>query len=231
MPAPARFPGGVNNAAKNTTMWNYPSMDRTKVHEYWNDFDGYVVGDWTITTVEAGGGDATEALGDIDNGVLVVTNDAGASDVDYFQKIGESFLMEAGKQAWFKTRLKVSHATTSAIAVGLQVTDTTPLDVTDGIYFLKSVSATPWDFYVRKDATTGSNSATGVATCVADTWIVLGWHYDGKGYVKYYVDDVHKGTLDASSTYLPNTELTVSFGVFGASMVLSVDYILAAKER
>ncbi len=113
----------------------------------------------------------------------------------------------------------------------MQVTDSTPLDVTDGIYFLKSAAATAWDILLRKDATTGSTGATGIATCVADTYMVLGWHYDGKSAVKYYVDDVHKGTLDASSTYLPDTELTVSFGVFGASMVLSIDYILAAKER
>jgi hypothetical protein len=45
---------------------------------------------------------------------------------------------------------------------------------------------------------------------------------------------VCKGSLSASSTYLPDTELTVSFGIQNGEAVaktMTVDYIFAAKER
>ncbi len=227
MAAPGRYPGGVNNAAKNSTLWMLPQLDPTRYHTYFTDFNEYVAGDWTIT--ETGSG--SRALTDIAFGALLVTNASGGSDANYLQKKGESFLLTSGKQAWFKTRLYMSHATTADVVVGLQVTDTTPLDATDGIYFLKPAAATTWNVVCRKDATTGSTSASAVATATASTFMTLGWYYDGKSEVKYFVDDVQKGTLDGTSTYLPDTELTVSFGILGASMVGTFDYLYAAIER
>jgi hypothetical protein len=227
MPAPARYPFGVNNAVRNSTLWNLPHLDPTRFHTYFNDFNEYVAGDWTIT--ETGSG--SRAVTDVAFGALTVTNASGGSDANYLQKKGESFLLTSGKQAWFKTRLNMSHATTADVVVGLQITDTTPLDATDGIYFLKPAAATVWNVVCRKDATTGSTSATSIATAVASTNMSLGWYYDGKSAVKYFIDDVHTGTLDGSSTYLPDTELTVSFGILGASMVGVFDYLFAAIER
>jgi hypothetical protein len=234
MGTPTRFPNGVTNVSKTNPLGDYLANDPTRTHVYFNDFDTYVVGDWTITTTEAGAGSATEALADEDGGVLLITNDAADNDADFFQKVGESFLMAAGKKAWFKARFKVSDATQSDFVIGLQVTDTTPLDATDGIYFQKDDGDTQLDVYCRKDATTGSNSATNIATVADATYMSVAWYYDGKGSLKYYVDDVHKGTLDASSTYLPDTELTVSFGIQNGEAVaktMSIDYIFAAKER
>lgn len=234
MGAPTRFPSGMTNVSKANPLGMFVAADPTKAHVFFDDFDRYVVGDWTITTTEAGAGSATEALTDADGGVLLVTNDAADNDADFFQKVGESFLMAAGKQAWFKARFKVSDATQSDFVMGLQITDTSPLDATDGIYFMKDDGDANLDFYVRKDATTGSNSASAIATVVSDTYLSVAWYYDGRGSVHYYVDDVHKGTLSASSTYLPDTELTVSFGIQNGEAVaktMSVDYIFAAKER
>ena len=234
MTTPVRFPNGVVNAAKTDPMGQLGMLDPTKWHAYFNDFDTYTAGDWTITTTEAGAGSATEALTDADGGVLLITNDAADNDLDFFNKVGESFLMAAGKKAFFKARFKVSDATQSDFVMGLQITDTTPLDATDGIYFQKDDGDANLDVYCRKDATTGSNSATAIATVVDDTYLTVAWYYDGVDEVKYFVDDVHKGTLDASSTYLPDTELTVSFGIQNGEAVaktMSVDYLFAAKER
>lgn len=234
MASPVRYPAGVTNAAPDGPLAQFGLPDPSSWHVYFNDFDTYVVGDWTITTVEAGASSATEALTDADGGVLLITNDAADDDSDYFQKVGESFLLESGKRAVFKARFKVSDATQSDFVMGLQVTDTTPLDATDGIYFMKDDGDANLDFYCRKNATTGSTSATAIHTVVSDTYMTVAWAYDGKGSVKYFVNDVHKGTLDASSTYLPDTELTVSFGIQNGEAVaktMSLDYIFAAKER
>lgn len=229
MAAPTRYPGGVTNVTKNATTGFYGLPDPSSWHTYFNDFDTYVAGDWTITNAATG----TIALTDADGGVLLITNNTADDNAVFLDKKGESFLMESGKPAVFKARFKVSDATQSDLVIGLQITDTTPLDVTDGIYFLKADGSTSLSAICRKDASTGSTSLT-AATLADDTYVVVGWYYDGKSSVSVFVNDVAVGTLDGSSTYLSDTELTVSIGIQNgeaAAKSLSVDYILAAKKR
>lgn len=233
MSAPTRFPNGVTNARINEIFGKMGQLDPTTHHTYFNDFDTYVVGDWTITTTEAGGGDATEALLDGDGGLLLITNDAADNDADFFQKVGESFLFTAGKKAFFKARFKVSDATQSDFVMGLQVTDTTPLSVTDGVYFQKDDGDTQLDIYCRKDATTGSTSATNIFT-VTTAFMVVAFYYDGVDKLFYAVNGDVLGHLDASSSFLPDTELTISFGIQNGEAVaktMTIDYIFAAMER
>lgn len=231
MPNPVRYTAGVNSAVKGSVLWTLPTLDPTKLHTYFNDFDTYVVGDWTITTTEAGAGSATEALTNEDGGVLLITNDAADNDADFFQKVGESFKFEANKKLWFKSRFKVSDATQSDFVIGLQITDTTPLDVTDGVFFQKDDGDANLDFYVEKNNT--ASSATALATVSNDTYLTVGFYYNGVDKVEYYVNDVLKGSL--AVTNLPDDEeLTVSFGIQNGEAVaktMSMDYILVAKER
>lgn len=228
------FDGGVSTAAQGATLGYFTMPDPSAAHVYFNDFDSYVAANWTVTVTQAGTGSATEALTNADGGILLITNDDADNDAVFFNKVGESFSMTAGKAAWFKCRFKTSDATQSDIVFGLQVTDTTPLDVTDGIYFLKADGVATVDVFCRKNATTGSTTAAAIATMADDTYITLGWYYDGAGSVSYFVNDVKIGTLDGSATYLPDTTLTVSFGIQNGEAVaktLSVDYIFAAKQR
>jgi hypothetical protein len=229
-----RFPNGVTNATPSGVLGAYPALDPTKCHVFFDDFDRYVVGDWTLTTTEAGAGDATEALAAGDGGLLLITNDAADNDLDFFQKVGASFKMAAGKKAWFKARFKVSDATQSDIVMGLQVVDSTPLAVTDGIWFRKDDGDALIDFVCQKDDTSGKTTSTGIATLVDDTFIVLGWYYNGVDAVEAFVNDVKVATLSATSAYLPDTDLTVSFGIQNGEAVaktMTVDYVFAAKER
>lgn len=229
MAAPTRFPSGVTNSAPGTTLGYFGLPDPSSWHTYFDDFDTYLAGQWTITAVGSG----STALTDVDGGAILLTNAAADDDSRFHQKVGESFLMEAGKPAVFKARFKVSDATQSDLVIGLQVTDTTPLDATDGIYFIKADGSTSLSAVCRKNATTGSTSLT-AATMASDTFITVGWYYDGKASVQVFVNDVQVGTLDGSSTYLPDTELTVSFGVQNGEAVaktMTLDYILAAKAR
>lgn len=229
-----RFVNGINNVADNNILADYGLPDPTKWIAYFNDFVDYTAGDWTITKTEAGAGSATHVLTDINGGALLITNDAADNDNVLYQKVGECFLLSSSKKAFFKTRFKASDATQSDIVFGLQVTDTTSLDVTDGIYFLKADGVATFDVICRKDASTGSNSATGIATLANDTFIELAWYYDGEGLLYYAVDGVVKGSITASSSYLPDTELTVSFGIQNGEAVaktMTVDYVFAALER
>lgn len=231
MSAPTRFPNGLTTTKKNSPLGEFILPDMTSAHVYFEDFDYFAAADWTITTVEDGTGDATEALADEDGGVLLITNDDADDDSDFFNKVGESFLMEAGKKAWFEARLKVSDATQSDWVMGLQITDTTPLDVSDGIFFRKDDGDANIDFVVEKGDT--ATTASAIAANADDTYVRLSFYYDGVGLIRYYVDGVMQGSLVDDN--LPDDEvLTVSFGIQNgtdAAKTMSVDYILAAKER
>lgn len=231
MTVPVRYPNGVTTVGKTDPLGMFGLPDPTGWHVFFDDFDRFVASNWTITTTEAGNGSATEALADEDGGVLLVTNDDADDDADFFQKDGESFLFEAGKRLFFKARFKVSDATDSDVVMGLQITDTTPLAVSDGVFFQKDDGDTSLDFHVQKNST--ASSATGIATLANDTYVTVAFYYDGKSEIAYFVDGVHVGTLPI--TNLPDDEvLTISFGIqngAAAAKSMSVDYIFAAKER
>jgi hypothetical protein len=233
---PSRFKNGINNVAKSDPLGQFGMLDPTKWIMYFNDFHTYVAGDWTVTEVGSG----TRALTDVNGGALLITNAAADNDRNELQKLGEGFLLAAGKKAFFKARFKVSDATQSDFLIGLAVLDTTlqgSVDsdgVTDGIFFNKDDGDALLDVSVQKNSTTGQNRAAGIATVVADTFLEVAWYFDGISEVQYFVDGVHKGSLDASSTYLPDTELTVSFAIMNGEAVAktaTIDYLFAALER
>lgn len=225
-----RFTHGVTNATKHTTLGELGQLDPSKFHAFFDDFDKYAAGDWTITDT----GTITHGLIEEDGGVLSVGTDAVADDGSFFQLVKAGFLMAAAKKAFFKARVKVGDATNSVVQVGLILTDTTPLTATDGIFFQKDSGATSLDAYVKKDSTTGQNKIAAIGNMVDATYIDLGFYYDGKGNTDFFIDDVKVASLDSSATYLPDAVLNVSFGVeasTAAAQTLDVDYIFAAKER
>jgi len=226
-----RFQYGVTNVGQDTLFADMVQPDPTLFHQYFNDFDTYVAGDWTVTETDAG---ATQALTAGDGGLLLITNTAADNDLVALQKNPAAWSFTAGKKSFFSARFKVSDATQSDLVIGLQVVDATPLDVTDGVYFLKADGAATVNVICRKNATTGSTSASAIATLADDTFITLGWYYDGDSKIAYAVNGSVLGSLDASSSYLPDTNVTVSFALQNGEAVaktMTVDYIYVAKER
>lgn len=233
MSSPTRFPSGVTNVNATHPLGQYGLPDPTKWITYFTDFQDYVSGDFTTTRV---GTTPTEALTDEAGGVLLLTTTAGATDSTFSQKKGESFLLAAGKRAIFRTRFKGSDATTSDMFCGLQITDTTALAVSDGVYFYKPTAAATMNLYVADASSVITTSA--IATMANATHVDLAWYYDGVSSVMYYVDNVLKGTVNVTTTtagdLLPATELTVSYGIQnGAAAIktMSLDFIFAAVER
>ena len=243
MPTPVRYPSGVSTAVKGSALFNHPAEDPTKLISYWNDFTteaAPVAADWTITLVNSASNPViyTDAHG----GVLLFTTTGAENDGVQIQKKGEFWLPAAAKKFWFKTRFKVSEATQSDFLIGMTVTDTTAIaadgdGVTDGVFFQKDDGSTSVGLYCQKDATTGQLITTGVHTLVDDTYVSLGYYYDGTRYLKYYVNDVHTGTADLTTTvttYLPDTELTVTLALLtgsAAARTMSTDYVYFAAER
>ena len=226
------FTSGVTNVGTDSTLGKLKAPEPHKYHTYFNDFDTYLASDWTITTTEDGTGSATEALADGDGGLLLVTNAAGDNDHDFFQLVKEGFKYEAGKQLAFHIRFKTNDATQTDIVAGLQLTDTTPLDVTDGIFFISADGAATLDFQVEKDNTATTTSS--VATMANDTFITTSWFIDPDRDALYY--SINNGTpLKSVATNLPNDEdLTISFGIQNGEAVaktMTIDYITMMVER
>lgn len=234
MGTPVRFPYGLSTERRQQTFGNYGNPSPRLYHEDFDDFDRFAAAEWTITRV---GTTPTEALIDENGGILQLTTVASAASSTFLQKVGASFLPTVGKQLWFSTRFKVSDAADSTFAVGLQFTDTTPLDVLDGIYFLKAAASTAITLVCRKDATTGSITTPTVATLVSDTYIELGYYYDGKNTINVFVNNRNVADLNLTTTptaFLPDTVLRVSFGLQnGASTARTANYdwLYAAIER
>ena len=135
---------------KNQPMFApYPS-DQT-FYMYHNDFFTYNSGDWTITTTEAGTGSASEAVTSSAGGALLLTNAAGDNDLDFLQLKGEGFKLSTSKKAYFSARFKVNDVDQSDFVMGLGITDTTPLDTTDGVFFISADGDAGLDFLVEKE--------------------------------------------------------------------------------
>jgi hypothetical protein len=237
MPVPVRYPSGVNTAVRNSTMGNLPEPDRSKLSVYFNDFMTYAAGDWTVTVIGTG---SNALVSGEPFGALRSTNSAADNDGVQAQLTTANFTLAAGKRAWFKARFKISDATQSDFIIGLAAIDTTLLGatdgagVTDGIFFSKDDGDANLDVQCQKNATTGQTRAAAIATVADDTYLTVGWEYDGVNRCVYYVNDAMLGVLDASSTYLPDTSLSVSFGLLNGEAVaknFTVDYLYAAIER
>ena len=227
------FPFGVNNITAQNILGQLKHLDPTQLHTYFNDFDTYAAAEWTVTETQAG---ATQALTNVDGGVLLLTNSAADNDLNALQKVGESFKFESGKKLFFKAKFSVSDATQSDFVMGLQITDATPLAVTDGVYFRKDDGDTNLDFVVVKDST--SSTATAITTVSDSTYITVGFYYNGVDEVVYAAStNSNNPTVlgKLATTNLPDDEeLTISFAIQNGEAVaktMSIDYIFAAKER
>lgn len=229
------FPNGVTNNKAQNLLGELKAIDPTKYNEYFDDFNIHNASDWTITTTEAGSGTASEEIISGDGGILKITNAAGDNDNDFFQG-KESFKFTSGKPLFFKARFKVSDAIQSDFVMGLQITDTSPLDITDGVFFQKDDGDANLDFHVEKDNT--ATSASAIATISDDTYITVGFYYDGGSKIKYYAGSDNSNPPKLGESVIDNLpddeELAISFGIQNGEAVaksMSIDYIFVAKER
>lgn len=226
---PTNFLGGVTNVAESVTLGSYLAPDPTVAHVWFDDFDAYVAGNWTVTETQAG---ATQAIIDADGGVLALTNSAADDDLNQIQWSKETFRLAPRKKLWMKARFKVSNATQSDLLVGLYITDTSPVasKPSDGVFFQKLDGSTSLTLQVGKNST--YSSAT-VATMADDTYVVVGLYYDGLNPIQVFANDVRVGTV-AATNLVDDEDLAVGIAVQNGdanARTLSIDYLLIAEER
>ncbi len=134
----------------------------------------------------------------------------------------------AGNQVWFSTRIKASAVSgTKAFYVGLRNGSA----VTNGLWFAKAASSTSVNL-VSTVASVSTTLATGVATAVDDTFLELGYYFDGLDLL-VYSDNVVVARVSAPviGTNIPSVNLgTVMQITPTATDTLTVDYISASVE-
>jgi hypothetical protein len=220
------FPSGVSTAGLGSVLETFVLPDPTSVHLYFNDFDTFTAGQWTVTETQAG---ATQAIINGDGGILSLVNSAASADLNAIQLVNETFAITAGKQAWFKCRFSLSSATNAAAVIGLQITDTTPLAASDGVWFSKAAASTTLNMIVEKSS---ALTTTAVGTMADGTYVDAGFYYDGVSSVQAFLNGVKVGS--SVTTNLPTRTLTISAAVSNgtaAAQTMNVDYILVATER
>ncbi len=199
----------VTEQKKNQPMFMpYPS-DQT-FYGYFNDFMTYTATDWTITSTDGGGdsGEVIQATSSAGGALLITTNDAD------------------------NARFKVNDVDQNDFIMGLQITDTTPLDVSDGVFFKKDDGDTNLDFVVEKDSTETATAAVG--TVADDTFITATFFIDPDRSKVYYSINNAEPTGVVNTNLPDNEELTVTIAVqagAAAAKSLTVDYVSAIVER
>jgi hypothetical protein len=210
----------------------WETVPRMDFVEYVNDFvlaGSYLATDWTITALQ---GTNTIAVDTDDaGGVLRLTTGGTENDGSgYNQKI-EAWKFAAGKKLEFETRLKVNDADQVDFVVGLQITDTTPFGVSDGVWFGTDDEDVLVDFHAAKGSV--QKDVAGIASLADDTWIKLGFYYDGGNTIDYYVNDVRAGSV-LFDTYGPTTELCISLALTtgeATANTMDIDYIAVRMQR
>lgn len=227
-----RLPNGISDQPLDSIFSSvpFPAGAFANFYQYFDDFMTYLAGEWTITNANSG----TLALVDAAGGVLRISNSTDATWLVSAQKVGEAFLPVAGKRFIGRIRVRLADVVNGAMLVGLAITDTSPLDATDGIYVIKADAAAAASLILRKNATTGSTSLA-LGNMVNDTWFQVDLFYDGGDLLYAAVNGTIIGTLPYTSDYFPDTEITPTMyrdnGAAGASETLDVDTLWFAQER
>ena len=250
---PARSAAGFTNHEPADPLGQFGVLDPFKYTVWYTDFhlpEGVTAATgtgWTVTE----DGSPTVGLTDAAGGVMALTDGGTDTHKLWIQKIGESFLWATTKKLAILAKFKISDATQMGFVLGLQKTDTSPLDVTDGIFFIKADGSTTLEARVEKGDV---GVAATVATMAADTYVEVAIVYQGKPRrvqgatnVNYYDFELYLkssgiwrqvGTVSADNVTdnAPNTEeLTVSFGHVNGdgtgAKTSSYDYMLFCVER
>lgn len=171
---------------------------------------------WTITLVEAGGGESTITKPDGVDGGILLTTDANEDDGINMQLDGESFKLNTSCRAlYFYAKLRASEATQIDWLVGLCITDTTLLGgMTDGIYFEKLDGGTGVSCVTEKDSTETQTDA--VHTFAAATDVELEFYYDkDDASVEFFVNGV--SVAKHTANICDDEDLTPSVQVLAGS--------------
>jgi hypothetical protein len=156
----------------------------------------------------------------------------------------EPFKLTPGKKAWLRAKFKVEDADQDILNVGMHVAaddvgGTEPADQ----FLFRTVRATLPALQFACGKTASTEVAIALGDMADDTWVTCTAYYDGKNTIKAWREDdtglvTYSGsgsvTSSTSGDLLPDTEMTMGFGMEGADTGaddMSLDFIFVAIER
>ena len=206
------------------------------VHEFFDDFifsgvASDAITGWSVTLVEAGGGESTITQPDGAGGKLLLTTDANENDGVQMQVTGESFgPVNTPSALYFGIRFQADEATQNDIFAGLSITDTTVLATqpTDSIHLDKLDGVTAITGHINKNSTATDSAST--ATMAAATNTIWEWYYDGlltTPTVEFFVDGVSLGIVSGANL-VDDELLTPTIAILAGSAAvrtMTVDWL------
>lgn len=220
----------------------WENRPRTDYFERFNDFlitSDYTAGDWTITN--SGSPTIAVDVDDVGGKLSIATGGTDTNSTSHQGKI-EAFKFVSGKALEFECAFSLDDVVDSIFAIGLAITDTTPLDATDRLVFKKEDTESTLSFQCTKDGSTVSELAD-FATLVNDTQVKVGFYYDGSitqsaaigqasPTIDVFLNDVRVGSVPITNA--PDTEMCVTAhlvtGKTGA-VTAKLDYFRVVQER
>ena len=227
-PTVSRFPNGVatNEIFQNLGQFILP--DPTSVSTFFDDFFSLDVnnpGDWIVTLTTPG-----DALADTgDRGLAQLLTGTNPNDLTQIQKQVGQFLMESGKEVWFKTRFRLSDSVFSSAAVGLQTITPDAMDlVTSGVFFEKRNGDATLRLAVVNNTVA---NYVDVVTMEDNTYYDVGFYFDGDNSIQVFLNNEQAGSSNATNLPLSNI-LAPVVGVKTSQAVskgLTADKIFVSK--
>jgi hypothetical protein len=238
MSNPTRLYSGLSTAYPNEPLYSFPfpdpfhtgSTQNIGSSTYINDFNTLIGTDYTVT-----GTSSTFALANGIGGWATLTP-GGTTTATAAYKNGQFYQFIAGNRSWFVCRFK-----TSAVAgnisyyVGLRNGSGT----TDGLWFAKAAASTSINL-VSTVNSTATTLVSNVATAVANTFVEVGFYYDGTDLICFSGTSttdmgpdarITSVTIGSSGTNLTNALLSPVFQITPvATDTLTTDFVLAAQE-
>jgi hypothetical protein len=170
-----RFPNGVNNQPENSIFGGSCPFPGALDHALFDDdFYEFFTSQWTVTETQAG---ATQALlNPGDGGLVALVNTAADNDLNSIQRVaagvtGESWTLIPTKKTWGRFRVGIDSVLLCDFVAGLMITDTTPLAVSDGLFFRKPEASAVISLVSCKN---GTESLLTVGNAIAATVAVTG---------------------------------------------------------
>lgn len=234
------FTGPILFAGKDNPRKWFKDLPIDKNPDYitkWDDFTGVALDSTNDWTVVKDSGAAVAIVADTVGGEVALTSAATTDNDGASIQGNEVFAVQAGKDLWFETRIKVADADDTDLCVGFTVNFATNpeamLTAADRIVFESDDGTATLQCITEKN---GTETATALATAydlADDTYVKLGIHVVSNTTVEFYVN---RELVATHTTNIPDDEnLTIAAmelsGSDTGTKSATIDYMFASAAR
>ena len=149
------------------------------------------------------------------------------------QSLNEIIKLAANKPLWFEARFKVTDVLHSDFSIGLGIHDSTfQVGNSDSVVFRTPLDAGDGNLHITSIKDSISTDLANVLALVNDTFVHVGFYFDGEGTVWPYIEGTRYTAI--STNVCDDEELAVTLCLqtnTNAAQYLYVDYVFVAQVR